>query len=318
MADEPGNLSAVRISGVNYLGDLPTLIADKRNFFGNNNLQASLSYVQSGKKNLQRLRNGEIDFALMALTPIVLDYISDASPGQADDPVILANLVHSGELNYVVSGVNRTVGDMTGDRVALSMGTNSEVQWWLFAETNRIDPLAVQLIDMAPEESVLALLQGEVDTAVLWEPWYSRLQSQAGGRFQPMPFSDIHTAKWVIVTSRQIAAERPDLCLSVLAAYQQSIEYIERNHRSVMAEYSLFTDLDMFNDKAITILPDYHFSLDWSLIAFLQQQFDWAVRAGYAPRERTWDILSLINDRYLKALMPSRIGIPIPIDEKKQ
>ena len=158
-----------------------------------------------------------------------------------------------------------------------------------------------------------ALLLGEVDTAVLWEPWYSRLQSQAAGRFQPMPFSDIHTAKWVIVTSRQIAAERPELCLSVLAAYQQSIEYIERKPQSVMTEYSLFTGLEFPNDKAITILPDYHFSLDWSLIALLQQQFDWAVRAGYTPPERAWDILSLINSRYLKALMPPRIGIPISV-----
>lgn len=319
-ADPAVVATQVRLAGAHYTGDIPTIVADHHRFFKEQGLDVKVSYGESGKNNLQRLRAGEIDFALMALTPLVLDRLSDTSPNGPNDPVILANLVHSSLLNLVVAGEEWHEDQLVGARVALARGTNSELQWWLFADAHAEDPLSANLVDMLPEQAIDALQQGEVDMAVLWEPWYSRLLQQAGDRIKTLEKSDLYTAKWVIVTNRHTTEHKPALCRAIIRAYYQAIEYIERNHDTVVDHYEQIAGIDLELNNNETLLPDFDLSLDWSLVALLQQNLSWAIRAGYAAEQTTLDIMSLLNSDHLYAVQPSAVGIPRsnPVNERRE
>lgn len=311
VAAEPAVVATpVRVAGADYAADIPTLVAVNQGYFKATGFDISVGYGKYGKDNLIDLRRGEIDFALMALTPVVIDRLTDTSPGDPDDPVILANMTHSSHLNFVIAAVGWEVDQLPGARVALAKGTHAETLWWYFAEAHQQDPLSAHLIDMAPEQSIQALLQGEVDMAVLWEPWASRLMQMSGERFKMFEQSDIYTAKWLIVTSRRIAEDQPALCRAIIGAYYQAIEYIERNSLAVLEQYLQHSGVSIHEEEKKLLLPDFDLSLDWSVISLMQAQLHWAMRAGYASDGATLDIMSLLYPEHLYSILPSAVGIP--------
>lgn len=303
----------VRIAGVVYLGDLPTVIADHENLFRSHGVDATVAFNPSGRENLGRLRAGEVDFALMALTPLVLDRLADPSPGGLDDPVILASLVHSTRLNHVVVRTDRgieTPADLQGRRVGLRKGTNAEFVWWLFARFHGLDPDAVELVDTPVSRLPTALRTGAVDVGVIWEPWFSRLQAETGNTLRSFPGSNIYTAQWVLATNRETARDRPARCRAMLAAYRDAIALIEREPERAIRTYARRADVSEEILRRSWEAQDFELNLEWSIVATLQQQLDWALRTGRQPVAPPVEVLSLIDSGPLRSLDSNRVGIP--------
>lgn len=304
----------VRIAGVVYLGDLPTVVAREEGLFRRHGLDARVELNDSGRDNLQRLRAGETDFALMALTPLVLDALADPDPGGADDPVILASLVHSTRLNHVVTLAGRgiaTAADLAGRRLGLARGTNAEFVWWLFAHFHDLDPGTVELVDLAVAALPQALAKGTVDAAVVWEPWTSRLREAQGPALREFDGSNIYAAKWVLVASRRLVASRPERVQGVLASYRAAIEFIERRPEAALAHYTGLTGRTPRPPAAGGPLVDYQLSLDWSLIATLQEQLRWARTAGHGPASTAGvAVPALLNAAPLRRLQPTAVSLP--------
>ncbi|WP_296807472.1 NrtA/SsuA/CpmA family ABC transporter substrate-binding protein [Thiocapsa sp.] len=301
------------MAGVDYLADLPTVIARHEGLFARHGLDVDVEFNASGRRNLERLRAGEADFALMALTPIVLDRLADPSPGEADDPVILASLVHSIRLNHVVAPVSGPVerpADLRGRRIGLHKGTNAEFVWWLFAHFHGFDPAAVELVDYPVARIPDALREGEVDAAVIWEPWLSRLREPGGEEFRSFPGGNIYAAKWVLVTTRANAREQPGRSRAVLAAYRDAIASINRDPEAAITVYARHADIPGDILRRNWPALDYALNLQWSVLATLQQQIDWALRAGHGHATDTIAVLDLIDATALRALDPSVVGIP--------
>ncbi|MDZ7842737.1 MAG: ABC transporter substrate-binding protein [Gammaproteobacteria bacterium] len=305
--------TATRINGVTYLGDLPTVVADRRGLFESRNLHATVTYEYSGKRNLELLRAGRTDIALMALTPLVLDAVADPDPGQPDDPVILASLVHSTQLNQIVvlpeSGIDEPA-DLPGRRVGLMKGTNAEFVWWLFAAYHRFDPFAATLVDLPVDELSDALIDGGVDAVVIWEPWTSRLRHAVGGRLRSFTGSNVYTAKWVVAARRDFVEREPERVRAVLGAYREAIEFIDRDPAAAMGLYADHDGIPLDALRRIWDALIYELSLDWSLIATLQQQLDWARRAGYAASGTETEVLKMIAPAPLSAVAPAAVSVP--------
>ena len=301
----------IRLAGVQYLGDLPTVVADHEQLFARQGLDVTVGFNLSGRQNLEALRAGETDFALMALTPLVLDRLADATPGGADDPVILASLVHSIRLNHVVtfagSGIE-TPRDLRGRTVALPGGTNAEFVWEVFSRVHGLDPAASVIRDMPVHRIPDALAAGAVAAAVVWEPWTTRLGERLGARLRTLPGANHYTAKWVLVTSRRTVAEAPQRCASMLAAYRRAMDLIRRAPDHAIRTFAARMDFPPGSLRTHWAAVDYDLSLDWSLITALQQQLDWARRAGHGAGEV--DVLSLIAPGPLRAVLPEAVGVP--------
>lgn len=308
---------AVRIAGVVYLGDLPTVVAEHDGLFAANGVDAEVAFNDSGRYNLARLRAGETDFAMMALTPLVLDRMTDATEGDADDPVILGSLVHSTRLNDVVAlagnGVE-TPADLAGRRIGLAKGTNAEFVWWLFAHFHGLDPQATELVDRAITDIPQALARGEVDAAVVWQPWSSRLEQEFGDRLLNFEGANVYTAKWLLVTTRGLVEERPGLARRVLMAYRDSIDTIERDPAHAIAVYSRRAGIPAEIMRRQWDAMDYDLNLDWSLVASFQEQLDWARRTGYPVAGGEISVVSLIAARPLRTVFPTGVGLPSGFD----
>lgn len=269
----------VRIAGVSHLGDLPTYVAEDEGLFARAGIEARVSRVPDGRIALQRLRTGAADFALTALTPLVLDRLADRSPSGDDDPVILASLVQSTRLNQIVTLTDRDIrdpADLAGRRLGLTLGTNAEFHWWLFATFHGIDPAAVEVVDIARDALDDALASGRIDAAVLWQPWTARLRTRVGGRMHTLASPPLYTAHWVLVTRRSTAENRPRRSSAVVQAYLHATEAIEREPGPTFAGFRQHLGLARDVAPPEDYPYGYQIHLDWSVLMALGEQFDWA------------------------------------------
>lgn len=310
-------MDAVRIASAVYLGDVPTIVAEERGLFAEQGIQAEVTHHASGVLSMAKLRAGEADFALMALTPMVLDRLADDDSGGPDDPVILASLVHSMGLLQIVttsdSGI-RQPADVRGRRIAVDRGTNSEFVWWLYEQYHGIDRSSIELVDLSFAEMSDALTAGRIDAAVLVEPRVSmldaRLKETSVATAVPHGH-DLYAGKWVLVTSRRIAQDRRVLCRKLLVAYREAIQFVDRQPNESIALFhrrmGLAEGLLGENWSAL----DYDLTLDWGLIASLQEQFVWARAVGYDNGGGPLRVLDLIDAGPLRDLRPDAVSIPM-------
>ena len=307
-----------RIAGAVYLGDVPTVIAEAQGFFEQQGVDATVTYYSSGKQGVARLRAGEADFALTALTPVILDRLADATPGEPDDPVIVANLAYSNDLVQIVTAADSGIegpSDFAGKRIAVDRGTNAEFVWWLYEQYHRIDRASVELVDLAFFEMPDALAGGRVDAAVLWEPWVSGLiaeqTSDASAAVRRIHLEELYVGNWVLVTQRQTARENAALCQAILKAYKQAIEFLEREPARALALYRSRVEEGEAVDAQNWNALDYDLSLDWSLIAGLQEELHWASQVGYREVSGPVHVLELIEPGPLQAAWPGATAIPM-------
>lgn len=312
-------LQPVRIAASTNLADLPTLVAEDRGLFARRGLDAKISFDDSGARNLEQLRKGDVDFALMTLTPLVIDHLSDNSLGRPEDPVILAGLVHSTDMDRVVFLRDRAISepsDLGGRKVALPLGTgaNAEFLWWLFSTLHDLRPDSRVLHQYSAEEISGLLAAGTIDAAVIREPWIARLRTRFGDDLGQFPISKLHATKWVLVTSRRTADEHREGCAAMLATYRDAIELISQEKGDTLALYAERAGLSAaaLDDDWQRQLLDYELSIDWSLIAALQQQAYWAM-ARQGLSNPVTDVIALIDESNLRALLPGAVGIPLPV-----
>lgn len=315
LSAEPGK----RLYGVVYLGDLPTLMAEEQGYFEQADLGLEVRYGRSGLNNLALLRDGETDFALMALTPLVLDLLNNDGRARANDPVILADISHSIGLDHVVVRADIGIdepGDLAGRRIGVMYGTNAELLLSFFMAYNGIAPDAVELVDLPIDEIVHDMRGGDLKAGVLWEPWASTLEHESEVPFRRFPVSSVYTARWVLVARREVIETSPDYCRRVLRAYKEAIDYMDRNPEEAIAVYAEHSRLpvDMVRVRWDGLI--YGLSLSWSLLTGVQQEAAWAIRAGYAPPDQRLSPLSFIAPEPLRELLPAAVTLPPSVAEE--
>lgn len=307
-------IQPVRIASSLDLASLPTLVAAEAGLFVQHRLDAEISFDSSDERSLQRARSGEVDFALMTLAPLVVDYLADSSRGGLDDPVILAGLIHPSDIHHIVFLNDRAIdepSDLSGRRIALPAGADAEFFWWLFSTINSLTADVHFLHQQSAAEIPELLATGSIDAAVIQAPWLTKLDTRLERELGRFSLSQLYAAKRVLVTSRQTASQRPDLCNPVLATYRDAIRLIREHPAQALALYAERMGLSMPDAQSewpVQVL-DYELSIDWSLIAALQQQAYWASARQGQPSQVV-DVIDLIDDSVLHSLLPGAVDIP--------
>lgn len=304
-----------RLAGATYIGDLPTLVADRQGLFREAGIDATVTYAASGSDNLARLRAGDVDYALMALTPVVLGLLNDRSPGGPGAPVILANLFHATGATRVMVPAHSSLsdaGDLAGRRVGLARGTSAHFVWWLFAQFHGLDTSENALVDIEIDALGDALIAGEIDAAVLWQPWIARLGETRSVDLRRLGQDVPYSGRWVIVTRRAVLREDPERARRILVAYRRAIEFIERRPDTAARLYADHAGVTIASLGDDWNAFGYDLSLDWALVAALQQQLAWARQAGY-PVHGSAGVMTVVDTEALRAVAPGAVGLPATI-----
>ncbi len=273
---------SLAISGVRYLGDLPTLVADKLGLFEAIPAPVTITYERSGHDNMARLRAGEIDVATMALTPLVIELLA-GPPAPADEaPVILADLLVQSATGVYrrESNSDSTAPALAGKRIGYMPGTNAEVLWWDFTSYHGLDRDSFQTVEAPVGELARQLASGNLDAAVLWQPWPTLIELDMGVPLVRLESAEEVNASWVLVTRAGEVARRPETMRALLTAYRRAIDSIEKDPAG--ANELLAGHLAIAPALTAGCWQPAFFDLkaDWALLLGLQKQLDWFRATG--------------------------------------
>ncbi len=121
------------------------------------------------------------------------------------------------------SGI-RTLADLKGKRIAVTKGSYAHHLLYLLLQEAKLNTNDINLIHLAPADLVNAFNHGDVDAAVTWEPFLSRIE---GNGIRIADGTGIKQGLCVIFARNQFATANPQLVASVLRAYQRGYEYLK-------------------------------------------------------------------------------------------
>jgi NitT/TauT family transport system substrate-binding protein len=154
----------------------PQIIAQKKGFWAKHKITPNITNFASGTDGLNSLLSGQMDFLVSsALQPL----ISRASGGTV---WCLGREAQSGKhLGIVTHADVTTAGGLRGKKIGYEYGSAAQVYLPRYLEHNNIPISAVTTVNVDPPDTAAAMTKGDIDAAVIWEPWRDKLESAVSG-----------------------------------------------------------------------------------------------------------------------------------------
>ena len=175
-----------RIGAANATDHAAAFIGVEKGIFAKHGLDAKIVMYQSGPEMINGLLSGQQDVNIMGSIP----FLAGVSRGQ---PLVLIGHLHGdatrqyyADNNSIVataaSGIREgNIKALAGRKIGLPRGTGAEGYLLGVLAENGMKAGDVTLINVQPSNQGTALLQGQVDAIVAWEPWASSAVARVPG-----------------------------------------------------------------------------------------------------------------------------------------
>ncbi|MHB9093581.1 MAG: aliphatic sulfonate ABC transporter substrate-binding protein [Eubacteriales bacterium] len=187
----------------------------------------------AGPSEIEALLAGEIDLGYIGPVPAINGYVK--SKGQLR---IIAGAADAGAVLVARSGVSiKDIKDLDGKKVAIpQLGNTQDISMRnLLSQANLKDAAKGGTVTVIPAENpdILTLIaKGDVDAALVPEPWGSRLVKQAGASIvldANQVWRDGKYTTAVVIVSTKFLNDHPDLVEKWLVAHIDITERINSN-----------------------------------------------------------------------------------------
>ena len=280
-------------------------VAQDQGYFTRNGLQVTLKDYDSGATAAAGMLNGEAEVALAAEFPTVRQVFNKKD-------IVAFGTVAKYENTYILwrgdSGI-RTFRDLKGKRIGVTLTTISEFYLGRTLELNGMNIQQVTLVDTRAADAEKALVNGDVDAVVTWEPWVNQIEQHMGAEVVTRATQSAQYAYWNLVSTTDWTDNHANAIGRLLKSLDQAEEYVASHQdkaKAIVKKWMNFEDAYME-----TIWPRYQFSLsiDQSLITAMEDEARWMIDNGLTSEKQVPDFLDYIHEDELKALKPDAVNI---------
>lgn len=227
----PGQPDDVTVGLISILDVAPIYLGKEKGFFAERGINLTLRPAEAGTETIPAVLSGDLRFGFSNVVTLLL--------AQAEGlPVkVVTNGNNStgvegkdfGSLMVPANSSIRSAADLAGKKVAVNVLQNVvELAVRASAAKADVDPESIEYVKLGFPEMPAALADGRVDAAFVVEPFQQVVTSQGG---RPIASSLVDTAENLSVamyfTSKQMAAENPDLVRRFTDAMNESLAYAE-------------------------------------------------------------------------------------------
>jgi ABC-type nitrate/sulfonate/bicarbonate transport system substrate-binding protein len=212
---------AIRIaypSGMN--GQIP-VVMERAGIAKKHGLDAQFVFFQYGPPMMEALASGHIDAVVTSLMPVTT-YLSR----QPNAAVVVASLGRSSySLMVPKDSAVKSVADLKGKRIAVSFNSDSHLDLLRLLKERNLDARKeLRLLNVQPNELVLALQEGFAEAVVIRQPQVLRMEQQVGARV-------VHTwpFEFVSIMRAEYLAQNPDALKRYREALRESVHYTATN-----------------------------------------------------------------------------------------
>ena len=280
-------------------------IANDKQYFAENGLQITLKNYASGAAAVDGMLNGEVDVATASEFVTVNNALQNAS--------IYAFGSISKYLNlYIVartdSGIT-SIADLTGKKIAVTLGTGNQFYLGRFLELNDIDLNQVTLVNTNFADTPNAIANGTVDAAITFQPYINQIQSLLGNRTVIWPAQAEQFGYFEALCTKNWGTTHPDLIVRFLKAMIQAANF-NTDHKD-QAIHIVAKALNYTDAYTTSVWSDYEYSvkLDQSFVLLMQDEARWLISNNLTSATSPPNFLDYIYVKGLKSVSPESVNI---------
>ncbi|MDR1014684.1 MAG: ABC transporter substrate-binding protein [Coriobacteriales bacterium] len=230
-----------------WIGYAPLYIAEEKGYFSARGIAPELTIIEDESQYAAALYSGSIQALGNVLDREVIHFASGTP-----ETVAFALDESSGGDGVIASGDIQSVADLKGRTVGLDKSSTSYFFFLSILEKNGLAEGDVTIEDMGADDAGTAFLAGNLDAAVVWEPYLSESNTREGGHVLASSAEYPKTIVDVMVVRSDFAAENPQAVEALTAAWYEAIEFYRANPdegNEIMAR-GLGLDVDEIADMA--------------------------------------------------------------------
>ena len=219
------------------VADAASIIAVEKGFFSAEGLQVKPLVFSSGPACTEALTDGNAHFGTMGDCTAIIT----ASRGDGFNILVShGGGEHRHRIIVAVNGPIKKIADLEGKRIGVKKGTSTHGGLELFARRNHLN-MKDELLDITPQDQLLALISGELDAIVSSEPTPSKAEADGRGR-ELATLGNLGNNYPVFLLGNGIFAdEHPDIPVKMVRALARAGSFIRRfpdETAAILAEQS--------------------------------------------------------------------------------
>jgi NitT/TauT family transport system substrate-binding protein len=219
----------VRVGHSTWVGNGPLYIAQDKGYFAENGVEFNDINIGDLKLRFAAAAAGEVDVILTTIDAMVL-YLRSG-----DEYVLVSGADTSAGGDGIVATKDiNTIGDLKGKKVAFNEGSTSQFLLDVLLSENGMSEADLVPVNMDPGDAGAALIAGQVDAAVTWEPWLTKAKNSENGKilFDTTNRQDFITD--FIIVRKEFLAEHPDDVRGFLKAWYKAVDFYKANQKDAV------------------------------------------------------------------------------------
>ena len=220
-----------------WIGSIAFFVAQQKGFFKEEGLDVQTKSFSSPGDGLKPLLSNDLD-AVLSTADCVLTVV-DKAPGQLK--IIYLTDTSSGADAILAKKDIPTIKAMKGRKVAATLGQCNQLLLDKALEKAGLTEKDINLVNMNPDDAGAAFAAGQIDVAVTWEPWITKVSGEKTGH---VIFSSKETPLLildVLAVNTKGAAKKPAETRAFLKALNRGYEFVQahRDEAAVLAGKAL-------------------------------------------------------------------------------
>jgi NitT/TauT family transport system substrate-binding protein len=284
------------------VGYLPTsldsalFVANDLGMFKKEGLKVQLVPFRTGSELIDAANKNQIDVGYVGITPVT------SSIDQNSSVKIVAAVNQEGSGIVVSNNSNiKNITDLKGKKILIpKKGSIQDVLLRYLLLKNNVNPESVNITEMEVPLMQNALLSGDVDGYIAWEPYVTQAKIEGSGRILMNSndiWPDIPTC--VVVATNKFMIQKPDQLKKFLKVHVEATDYVNTHEDETAAIVSkklgtnVNIELEARNNIQFIAVPTTEFENNLMKLVEIQKQL------GYIKSNNTNDINSFTDLSYL-------------------
>ncbi len=222
-----------------WIGFGPLYLAQEKGFFKEVGIQPELTVITGLAERNSSLKSGKVD-ALAA--PV--DYFVLSAGNRLETTTVMAIDESVGGDGIVAKKSIESFQDLKGKKVAFQRGLPSEFFLRALLQRNGMSLDDLETFDMETAQAGAAFIAGQVDAAVVWEPWLTKAKEEGNGYILASTKEYPNLIVDCLAFNQKVVEQSPQDVQKIVDAVLKAIAYWQKNPEEANQIMAPFFELD--------------------------------------------------------------------------
>lgn len=280
-------------------------IAEDRGFFIAHGINVTTLPYDSGAAAVEGMLRGESDMAAASDFVIVGHALKK-------EPIRSIGTIGRNQNEYIFGRSDRgisTVADLSGKRIGVPRGTAAEFYLGRFLNLHGVGVSQVTLVDTNLSRGVGAIVSGDVDAVITWQPYARSIGEKLGNNTVSWPAQSGQVVYWNAVTTDSWIESHPDPAARFLASLADAESFVIRHPDETKAIVQKRLGYDDGYMDAIWPENQFTLSLDQAFVLALEDESRWMIANNLTNATAVPDFVDYVYIDGMEAVRPGSVNI---------